>query len=404
MTEFMNSFFHHLRHFTIPGAYPLDKSRMSIWWWQQGLSQPVIQLTLLVSAAGHQTAMNVLHNTSSWHSQQSIKEYIRLQGTTLQVLNGLLQNPATAQSTVLIVASLRAVEAIEGNVQAAVAHTKGLDILIRLSGGLEVLEHMVLSKIYHGDVIRAALTNTTPALPLSSIWRNNVLQETKVFHSSCDLTMQLDEKFKETASCLSLLGTSFFSAPWYPGLEDSMKRLLHMCQRAIQYYEVACLQPSIVMRTDNDLFLLVEHQLMSVRYAPSASASCTVSSLLNEPLRMTLFIYLNMRVWNFQVFPVMQSMVNSLRQTLLSTIPIPTMTKIKQMAPDVLFWILFIGTLASRSHEGHSWFVAQLVELTSFLGIHDWKVAREILGGFFYTDQSDQAAIEELWGQVIQLE
>jgi hypothetical protein len=39
-------------------------------------------------------------------------------------------------------------QAIEGNIEAVAAHTKGLDVLIQLNGGLEVLDHMVLSKIY----------------------------------------------------------------------------------------------------------------------------------------------------------------------------------------------------------------------------------------------------------------
>ncbi|OKO98051.1 hypothetical protein PENSUB_9631 [Penicillium subrubescens] len=348
--------------------------------------------------------MHALNDTPSKYAQQSIKEYLRLQGSTIRVLNGLLRDPAAAKSAVLIVGSLRAIEAIEGNIEAVAAHTKGLDVLIQLNGGLEVLDHMVLSKIYHGDIMRAALTNTRPALPLIASWRNEILQEMKVFYSNSNFMAHLDERFKENASRLSLLGTSFFAAPWYQGLEDSMKKLLHMFQRSIQYYEVACLRPSIIVRTDNDLFVLLEHQLISIRYAPNPSASSMVSSLLNEPLRITLFIYLNMCVWTFQVFPVMQYMVNPLRQNLLSAVPIPTLTHIKHKAPDVLFWMLFIGSMASRGHDGHWWFVAQLVELTLHLGIHDWGAAREILGGFFYTDQSGQLGGEELWEQVIRLE
>ncbi|KAF3392551.1 hypothetical protein F1880_008838 [Penicillium rolfsii] len=409
-----------VRHFTIPGAYPLNKSRMSAWWWQQGLSQPVIQLALLVSAAGHQTAMHAIHNIPTKKTEQSAKEYLRLQGNTIRILNGLLRDPTAAKSAVLIVGSLRAIEAIEGNVEAVAAHTKGLDVLIRLNGGLEMLEHMVLSKIYQyasslisipspvdpmltvsssGDIMRAALTNTTPGLPLVASWRNEVLQEMKVFYSTSDFIAHLDDRFKESASSLQLLGTSFFAAHWYQILEDSMKKILHIFQRKIQYYEVACLQPAIVMRTDNDLFVLLEYQIISIRYAPNPSASPVGSSLLNEPLRMTLFIYLNMCV-----FPVMKYMVTPLQECLSSTAPIPTLTHMKYTAPDLLFWILFIGTMASRGHDGHSWFIANLVELSLYLRIHHWSAAREILGGFFYTDFDGQLGGEELWEQVIRLE
>lgn len=250
--------------------------------------------------------------------------------------------------------------------------------------------------------MRAALTNTPPTLPLTATWRNGIRQETEVFYSTKNFMALLDDRFKKTASQLCVLGTSFFAAPWYEGLEDSMKNFLHMAQRSIQYYEVACLRPSIIVPTDNDLFVLLEYYLISIRYPPNPSAS--VSTLLNEPLRITLFIYLNMCVWHFQVFPVMQQMVNPLQQCLSSTTPIPILTPIKQTVPDVLFWILFIAGMASRGHDGHSWFVAQLVELTLYLGVRDWCAAREILGGFFYTDQPGQSGGEELWERVIQPE
>jgi hypothetical protein len=248
--------------------------------------------------------------------------------------------------------------------------------------------------------MRAALTNTPPTLPLTATWRNEIRQEMEVFYSARNFMAHLDERYRKTASQLYVLGTSFFAAPWYEGLEDSMKNFLHMFQRSIQYYEVACLRPSIIMPTDNDLFVLLEYQLISIRYPQNPAASCTVSTLLHEPLRLTLFIYLNLFVWRFQVFPVMQYMVNPLLQSLGSTTPIPILKQIKQGAPDVLFWILFIAGMASRGHDGHSWFVAQLVELTLDLGIRDWFEAREILGGFFYSDQPGQSGGEELWEQV----
>ncbi|KAL2817627.1 hypothetical protein BJX63DRAFT_419565 [Aspergillus granulosus] len=399
MTEFMNSYFHQLRNFTIPGAYPLDKSRMSIWWWQQGLSQPVVQLALLISAAGHQNAMNRLNNTPSKYLHQSVREFLRLQGNMIKILNSLLRNPSEAKSTILIIGSLRAIEAIEGNFEAVAAHSKGLDVLIQLNGGLEALDHMTLSKIYHGDIMRAALTNTPPAMPLLNTWRSEILQEINVMYSTNDILSRLDNQY-ETASQLSLLGTSFFAAFWYQSLDDSMKNSLHISQRLIQYYEVAQLRPSIVMPTDNDLFVLLEYQLLSIRYTPKTLASCTVSSLLNEPLRIALFIYLNIRVFHFQVFPIMQYMVDLLQKILLSTAPAPILTYTKQTTPDVLFWIMFIGGMASWGQNAHSWFVAQLAELTLHLGIHDWKASREILGGFFYTDQPVHPGGEELWEQV----
>jgi hypothetical protein len=254
----------------------------------------------------------------------------------------------------------------------------------------------------------ATLTDTIPTMPLTSTWRSEIRQEAMVFYSSSDLLSYIADK-PEIASQLSLLGTSFFESPWYTGLADTMKTFLRVSQRLIQYYEVAQLQQSIILPTDNDLFLLLEHQLSCARYpavgvetllscSPIAAASC----LLNEPLRLTLFIYLNMRIWHFQTLPIMQKMVDALRECLLfsGTATVPALTGIKQAAPEVLFWILFTGGMASQGHEGYSWFVDQARDLAGDLGLREWGDGREILGRFFYTEQPEEQGGEQLWQQL----
>ncbi|KAL3459582.1 hypothetical protein BJX64DRAFT_279095 [Aspergillus heterothallicus] len=404
MNEFMNSYFHHLRNFTITQSYPLDTSRMSVWWWQKALAVPAIQLALLVSAASHQTAMNSLYNAPSQYLTRSIGEFYRLRGDTIKTLNGLLCNPGpVAESTILIVAALRAIEAISGNFEGAAAHTKGLYSLIHLNGGLEALDHMTLSKIYHADIMCSVLTDTAPALPLTTRWRGEIRQEAHVFHSTHDIVAQLNNK-PQIAAQLSVLGTSFFQAPWYTALDDSMKTFLRVSQRLIQYYEVAHLRPSIIVPTDNDLFVLLEHQLMSIRYPPTVSDP-SAPSLLNEPLRITLFIYLNMRIWHFQHFPVMQFMVSSLQNSLIVQISfeVPAISQIIKTAPDALFWILVIGGMASQGHDSHAWFVDHLADVSRYLGIREWSTARDVLSGFFYTEQPEEPGGDELWKQVVQV-
>lgn len=105
---------------------------------------------------------------------------------------------------------------------------------------------------------------------------------------------------------------------------------------------------------------------------------------------------------------MMHHLVKSLRDTLLCTIsttsPAPALAHIKNTAPDVLFWILFIGGMAAQGHSPHSWFVHQLVDLAASLELREWEEAREILGGFLYTDQPGQLRGEILWEQVLSTE
>ncbi|KAL2848721.1 hypothetical protein BJX68DRAFT_276253 [Aspergillus pseudodeflectus] len=400
MTSSMNSYFDHFRIHTIKHCYPLDATRMSMWYWQKAIAQPALLQALLCSTAGHQLILNTVEGVPTLTFQNSTKEFLRLRGDALKTLNGVLRDSmrAVAESTILVIASLVAIEAISATVEAAEAHNKGLKSLVDVFGGIEALDHMTLSKVYQSDVLRAILTNTRPAFPMSPKWRSEILQETKVFQSVDFLlpfynttnTNDPDNPLTEIMKILSPLGTSFFKAPWYMSLDPSMKSFLHVMKRLIQYYEIAQLTPSIVMPTDNDLFLLLEYQLVNVTYPVSHNG-------FNEPLRLALLIYLNMRIWHLHSFPYMAYLTGYLRTALEGVL-----ARLRGDDPRLLFWILFIGDMASLGHEGHSWFVEKLAEIAyEHLGIRGWSEAREVLVGYFYMDQPGDSGGEDLWGEVL---
>ncbi|KAE8395637.1 hypothetical protein BDV23DRAFT_96571 [Aspergillus alliaceus] len=382
MTDSMNLYFHHFRIHTIASCYPLDSTRMSIWWWQRAITQPALLQALLFLTAGHHATLESNNGVSSTAIQRSIKDSLRLRGDTLKTLNHILQDPvkAVAESTTLIVASLVAIEAVDANVEALHAHTKGLKRLIDLLGGLDSLDHMTLSKIYQSDVKSAALKNSRPTFPMSARFRSEILQESIVFRANDSLQIPGD---------LSSLGKNFFNAPWYSELAPRMKTLLQVLRRLILYFEAAQRQPSIVMPTDNDLFLVFEHQLLSFSYAAEADN-------LQEPLRLSLLIYINLRIWHFQTFPFMQYMVEALRQSLA-----PRMPYFQKTAPDLLFWTLFIGGMASLGYKCHPWFVVRLTDMAQRLGLDEWVKARSLLAGFFYTDQPAEKESDNLWNEVL---
>ncbi|KKK18816.1 hypothetical protein ARAM_003261 [Aspergillus rambellii] len=382
MTDNMNLYFHHFRIHTIASCYPLDSIRMSVWWWQRAITQPALLQALLFLTAGHQATLESINGISSRAIQKSTKDSLRLRGDTLKTLNGIMRDPmkAVAESTTLIVASLVAIEAVDANFEALEAHTKGLIRLVHLLGGLDVLDHMTLSKIYQSAVKSAALKNSRPIFSLSARWRSEILQESKVFRST--------EKL-ETSEALALIGTYFFKAPWFQGLDSSMKTFLRVFQRLITYYEIAQLRPSLVMPTDNDLFLVFEHELLSASYAEETD--------VHEPLRLCLLIYLNLRVWHFQSFPFMRYMIEALRQSL-----VPRLNYIETMDRTLLFWILFVGGMASQGYNCHPWFVHHLTTTTTRLGFDKWETARPVLGRFFYTDQpGEKRGAEDLWNEVL---
>ncbi|KAF7136989.1 hypothetical protein CNMCM5793_006740 [Aspergillus hiratsukae] len=385
MSNSMNLYFHHFRIHTIASCYPLDSTRMSIWWWQRAISQPALLQALLFLTAGHHATLESNNGVSSTAIEKSIKDSLHLRGNTLKTLNNILQDPmkAVAESTTLIVASLVAIEAVDANFNALHAHMKGLKRLIHLLGGLDALDHMTLSKIYQSDVKSAALRNSRPMFPMSARWRSEILQESTLFRSTEHL---------QVSKSLEILGNRFFAAPWYSRFDSSLKSFVQVLRRLIIYLETAQQQPSIVLPTDNDLFLVFEHQLLSTVYESGAT-------LLQEPLRLSMLIYLNVRIWHFQAFPFMQFMVEALRRSL-----VPAYGHAQSTASDLLFWILFIGGMASQGYKCHPWFVSRLTEVARRLDLVEWEKARETLGGFFYTDQPGERGAENLWNEVLLME
>ncbi|EAW17372.1 uncharacterized protein NFIA_072870 [Aspergillus fischeri NRRL 181] len=381
----LKAYLSQVRIHTIASCYPLDSTRMSIWWWQRAISQPALLQALLFLTAGHHATLKSNNGVVSTASEKSIKDSLRLRGNTLKTLNDILQDPikAVAESTTLIVASLVAIEAVDANFEAVHAHMKGLKRLIHLLGGLDALDHMTISKIYQSDVKSAALQNSRPTFPMSARWRSEILQE---------FTLSRSTEHLHVSKSLEALGNRFFAAPWYPTLDNTLKTFVQVLRRLIIYFEAAQQQPSIVLPTDNDLFLVFEHQLLSTVYE-------TGTTLLQEPLRLSLLIYLNLRIWHFQAFPFMQFMVEALRRSL-----VPAYGHAQSTAPDLLFWILFVGAMASQGYKCHPWFVSRLTEMTRRLDLVEWEKARETLGGFFYTDQPGERGAENLWNEVLLME
>ncbi|KAJ0417494.1 hypothetical protein BJY00DRAFT_200115 [Aspergillus carlsbadensis] len=451
MTNPRYSYFYHFRTHTIPACYPLDATRISTYWWRQAITQPALLQALLFLAAGHQASLQ-LTNAHGRDSQgmalRALNDSLRSRGDSLKLLQDIIKDPgwAVAESTGLAIATLVTIEAVNANFAAVEAHAKGLRRVFDLFGGLERADHMFLSKIYLSDVKAAALTNTRPSYPIFPKWRNAILQHTKLYQFETASGQQSELKLM-TPRELSTLGSAIFSAPWYPGLDPTMKTFLRVFLRLLVYYESAVLTPDLVMDTDNDLYILFEHQLLDTRYTTANPAITTAedeaemstslsinvnanNSPFNEPLRLTLLTFLTTRMWHLQPFPAMEYTTLYLKEALWSALPDAELDRIRGLetvpdpgtslctgtesdphtvlhhlrtsAPDLLFWILFVGGMASQSYTSYPWFVEQLALSVRSLGLWGWEQGRKVLGGFFWCDQAGLRTAEEvLWRDVL---
>lgn len=193
-----------------------------------------------------------------------------------------------------------------------------------------------------------------------------------------------------TALKLAPLGTRFaITSNWYNELHFSMKTLVEVFRRIVRHFEIAKLQPNVIMTNDTDLLVLLKHRLVSLSYTHA-------SNDLNEPLRHSLLIYTYLRMGHFQTFKLMRYMVEALGQSL-----VPRLSYFRVTAPDLLFWIVFIGGMASQGYSCHRWFVGNVADMAHRLGLEEWNKVRAVLGEFFYTDRSGQTLAEDLWNEVL---
>jgi hypothetical protein len=103
-----------------------------------------------------------------------------------------------------------------------------------------------------------------------------------------------------------------------------------------------------------------------------------------------------MRIWNFGTFPVTRYITNGLKESLIARL-----AYFQTTAPDLLLWILAIGSLASQGYESHEWFVGTLRDLTTHLNLTEWDAVRSILVEFFYSNRPGYGTGEDLWNEVM---
>ncbi|KAL4874871.1 hypothetical protein BJY04DRAFT_202963 [Aspergillus karnatakaensis] len=385
ITARMSVYLHHYRDHVVSSSYPIEGARMRDWWWQKAISSPAILQTFVFLAAGHKAALQSRHRVDSQVVRKSTVDSLHFKGCAIQSLNVLLANheTAVAGSTVLLVSAIMTIEAQNADLQALQAHMNGLQTLISLVGGLDVLEHLTLSTVYQSVIKIAALYNAPPILPMSAEFRRQVRHESQIFHGD-------EIEYKDDTPALAQLGTRFNTAPWSTKIHPSMVSHIKVFRRLIRHFEIGRVNPDVIAPTDNDLFVLFQHQLHSTHY-PSHPPS------VNETLRLSLLVYLNIRVSNISKLPIMKFIAETLKQSLAE----PVFGYFQVTAPDLLFWILFLGGMASREFNSHSWFVLRLAQLAKVLALHEWRDVRALLGQFFYTDHHGNTAGEDLWNEVL---
>jgi hypothetical protein len=186
-------------------------------------------------------------------------------------------------------------------------------------------------------------------------------------------------------------GLRFFTSPWTPLIQPTLKALLLTFQQIAWRYELLLRKTEISSEIECDFLLLWAHQLLSLQ-----SESSTTN--FQSTLRLALLLYSAIRIWDFQGLQCVGVLVNILRNNLDHTLAALQIT-----APDLLVWILFLGGLASHDRENHEWFVNTLAHAAADSSLNNWDGMLSVLEGFCFTNRSTDVACHDIWSKAIRV-
>lgn len=89
----------------------------------------------------------------------------------------------------------------------------------------------------------------------------------------------------------------------------------------------------------------------------------------------------------------MDIIAGTLKDSLVSRVDVFLST-----APDLFFWILYVGALtANRTSEHYRWYCTGLARLSPTLGLNNWSDVESFLEQFLYIHRDSDKSAERIW-------
>ncbi|KAL3470432.1 hypothetical protein BJX99DRAFT_264239 [Aspergillus californicus] len=344
----VNLYFYHFQAHCSKSYLPLFSDKTT-WLLRTALSQPALLQIILSMSAFHRANGLLLRDANPRIVQRSANDALEQRGKGIRSLQQALaeQGELCSEGILMAVAHIIYIEGAEGNVGAVDAHMSGLKKIIDLLGGFDNLDYQMMTMVYCCDLVKG-LIESPLEFYISPKWECKVRQESVFLKDSDDCTT-------------SLLGSRFFNSAWSRNLHPGLKPVIQSFQKAIPVYESQRDGLSAgSIPSEHDYLVLFGHQLCSLgRDSPLDP--------FQETLRLAIQVYTVIRMWNFKGMPCAEHTVSMLRRSLEKSFP-----AIQHMAPDLLFWILFMGGLGTNKRDCYAWFLDHLSETARLLHIDDW--------------------------------
>lgn len=146
-----------------------------------------------------------------------------------------------------------------------------------------------------------------------------------------------------------------------------------------------------------DTWAAVQHSLADFPYPHAVGIIKSVMYLRQHCWRMATLLYCNMalRSWDRS-----SGMIKSMVEQLISALRESDLSSIWNPFPDVLVWVLSMGSFAADATAESDWLVLELRSVVKILGLQRFEDLEALLKSLLYRDSTFQAPLRTLWKEI----
>jgi hypothetical protein len=275
-----------------------------------------------------------------------------------------------------------------GTFEEASKHMDGLDAIVNMRGGIEILE-----PVMSGIVVRLVGWND---LNYSERFSKRLrYQKRYVWDRQHD---QMDGPYLRKE--LTALGASEPKV-WEPLQGDVIiifNKLRQMCDREQQMPLKALDEMDKMIRAD--VFHSLERRLRWLSLRPDDSLNPGTRDTVWRALASAGLIYCHHVLRGLTLaYKQFDTLVHELQVALQST---GKTLESWRLVPELLIWALSIGVVvaAGRRERGSQWFAHRLAEAASAYGCATWQRYHDLLADFLWVGQSDELRYSTVWSEI----
>ncbi|RFU36284.1 hypothetical protein B7463_g31, partial [Scytalidium lignicola] len=343
------------------------------------MTDPMLFHALLSVTAAHQSCLVGRKEPST--------KAIKHRGHAIHMLNGTLRSQDLNLDDVMIatVLLLAVHDVFFGDIIAIESHLQGLELMIRIRGGVRTLgmEGALTDLLYWIDHACAFLTGSRPHFPL--IAPGSILEKERF---RLDYSLPPAVPIHHTGfGCLAAEGV----------ISLEFGRLLEMVIFLTNRLKDG-MATSVHNREPCRFHDTRAHIDEILHAAKDYDLSRSGEADIQECIRLAASIYSNMCFRDIPPASAIHShLVDQLKLALVRSKLSSTWAGYR----DVLIWVLFMGGAVTTDQDSRLWILGLLKPICDQLGLADWGHVRESLRNFLWVDEFCEGPCKNLWMQMV---